>query len=77
MTPHRSKWTHAAIMAAVTFLGDVGAQLSAGTLSITRAALLGVLVGGMARAAGAYLAARVADAQSADEGEGSPLEPTP
>lgn len=66
MTPRKAKWAFAGLMALVGVLSDISGQLSSGQLgNLTRPVLIGVIMGGVARVAGAALAARVA---SSDDG---------
>ena len=62
MSPFKTRWLHAGLVALIGVLSDVGAQLANGSLSVTRAVVIGLVVGGVSRVAGAILATKVDDA---------------
>lgn len=57
----KRKWLHAGLLALVGALTDIGAQLASGAVdpSTSRAVLVGLAIGGMARILGAILAVEV------------------
>lgn len=66
-TKKNSKWIHAAMLALVGIGTDLGAQLTAGQLNVTRSVIVGLVIGGAARLGGAILSAMVV-ANEEDEG---------
>jgi hypothetical protein len=68
VTSRKRKWVHAALVALVSGVADVGAQLASGQLvNAPRAVLVGVAVGLLARVLGAILAAKALDESDAEE----------
>lgn len=61
MTPLRRKLVHAGLLALTGSLTDIGAQLAAGSVNLTRSVLVGLIVGGVSRVVGAILAAEALD----------------
>lgn len=62
MTSRKRKWIHAGLVALVSGVADVGAQLASGQLvNAPRAVVVGIGVGLVARAVGAMLAAKALD----------------
>ncbi len=61
MTSRTRKLVHAGVVALVAAATDIGAQLASGSLNVTRVVLVGLVVGGLARVAGAVLAAEALD----------------
>jgi hypothetical protein len=57
MTAQTRKWVHAGLVALASSTADLGAQLATGSVSLTRAALVGLGLGVFSRVLGAVLAA--------------------
>jgi hypothetical protein len=57
MTAQTRKWVHAGLVALASSTADLGAQLASGSVSLTRAALVGLGLGIFSRVLGAILAA--------------------
>ena len=62
----KRKWLHAGLLALVGALTDIGAQLASGNVnpSTSRAVLVGLAIGGMARVLGAVIAATAVEDDS-------------
>lgn len=56
LSAFQKKWIHAGLVALVGVLSDVGAQLASGSVNVTRAFLVGIVLGGLSRVIGAILA---------------------
>jgi ABC-type branched-subunit amino acid transport system permease subunit len=70
MKAQTKKWVHAGLVAFFAAWTDLGAQLAMGGFSLTRAVLVGVIMGGIGRVAGAMLGAVItSDGDAPDEGE--------
>lgn len=59
LTPLQKKLALAGLVALFTFFGEVGSGLVTGNLNLTKAVLLGLAMGAVARIGGAVLAAVV------------------